>query len=306
MTPPLTVGLPSYGRFLGTAVETGRAVRALAVEAEHVGVARVSVSDHVVMGSDTGSYPYGAFAGEPDEPWLEPLTVLASIGAVTSTLRLATGVLISPLRPPALLAKAAATLDVLTEGRLDLGVGMGWQAKEYEAAGLRFADRGQLFTDGLAACQALWGDGPATFDSATLSFEGVWCRPQPVQPHGVPLWIGGELSAPNLDRIVQFGRGWIPAPTARWTQVVADLERLRSALRSAGRDPNEVAVRTSPAPRRGSDGRLDFPASFARVPEQVAAGATDVFVLLESWCPEPARAPETLAAMVRALDAATG
>src|SRR5215213_11514347 len=110
----LTVGLPNYGPYLGATA--WRSLLDLAVAAERAGVDGVSVVDHVVMGSQVDRYPYGRFPGGPQAPWLEPLTVLAAISGVTSRVELATAVLISPLRPAALLAKAAATLDVLSRG----------------------------------------------------------------------------------------------------------------------------------------------------------------------------------------------
>jgi len=283
LQPSLTLGLPSYGTYLGGdwARLTG-----LAAQAEQAGFDRVSLSEHLVMGPATDSYPYGTFPGGPEGPWLEPLTVLAAIGAVTSALRLGTSVLLAPLRPPALLAKTAATLDVLTGGRLDLGVGTGWQAKEYEAVGLAYADRGRLYTDALAACTALWRPGPVSFRSGSLSFDDVYCSPLPVQEGGVPLWISGKLTERNLDRIVRFGRGWIPAPTAGFRDVREGVPRLRAALRAAGRDPASVQVRVSPRPVRDEAGQLDLAASAARIPGLVEIGGTDIFLQLEAWCPD--------------------
>ena len=115
--------------------------------AEEAGIDRVVVSDHVVFGEDLEAYgkpELGGIAGGrqptgPDGCWLEPLTSLAVIAGATTTVRLGTGVLLAALRRPAVLAKTAATLDVLSGGRLDLGVGIGWQREEYEAAGLDFA-----------------------------------------------------------------------------------------------------------------------------------------------------------------------
>jgi probable F420-dependent oxidoreductase len=157
-------------------------------------VDRITVVDHVVMGPNTDAYSW-KFPTPPDAPWLEPLTVLAAMAAVTTRIRLATGILIAPLRPAVLLAKQAATLDVLSQGRLDLGVGTGWQREEYDAEALDFARRGQLLTDTIAACKALWRDSPAALDTPTLSFRDVYCDPKPVQPGGVPLWIGGAAQA---------------------------------------------------------------------------------------------------------------
>jgi alkanesulfonate monooxygenase SsuD/methylene tetrahydromethanopterin reductase-like flavin-dependent oxidoreductase (luciferase family) len=112
----------------------------LARVADESGIDQIALSDHVLMGERTDRYPYGTFPFAPDEPWMEPLTTLAAIASVTRRVRLATGILIAPLRPPPLLAKTIATLDVLSNGRVDFGVGVGWQREEYEASSVPFED----------------------------------------------------------------------------------------------------------------------------------------------------------------------
>ena len=133
--------------------------------AEAAGFDRVLVTDHVVMGSDNSAYTWSAFPTEPDANWLEPLTVLAFVAGQTKTIRLGTGIVIAALRGGAVLAKTAATLDLLSGGRLDLGVGTGWQEREYEAAGMDFGKRGPLLDDALAVCRALWSSAPASIDT---------------------------------------------------------------------------------------------------------------------------------------------
>jgi alkanesulfonate monooxygenase SsuD/methylene tetrahydromethanopterin reductase-like flavin-dependent oxidoreductase (luciferase family) len=108
----------------------------VARHAEAAGVDQINFTDHVVMSARTDRYPFGKFPLPPEYPGFEPLTMLAAIASATSQIRLATGVLITPLRPAVLLAKIAATLDVVSGGRLDLGVGTGWQREKYEAAGI--------------------------------------------------------------------------------------------------------------------------------------------------------------------------
>ena len=128
------------------------------------GVDRLVVSDHVVFGEHLEAYArpeVGGVAGGvqptgPDGHWLEPLTTLSVLAGTTSQIRLGTNILIAALRRPVVLAKTAATLDVLSGGRLDLGVGVGWQREEYEAAGLDFARRGRLLDQSLEVCRTLW------------------------------------------------------------------------------------------------------------------------------------------------------
>jgi probable F420-dependent oxidoreductase len=300
--PRLTVGLPNYGTYLGA--DAWRALPALAVAAERAGIDGVSVVDHVVMGSRVDRYPYGRFPGGPEAPWLEPLTVLAAIGAVTERVELATAVLISPLRPAALLAKTAATLDVLSGGRLVLGVGTGWQEEEYGALGADWARRHQVLDDQLAACHALWTGGPVDVDLPTLAFEGIHCRPRPAGDGGVPFWIGGKLTERNLARIVKWGSGWIPAPVDGPDAVADGVRRLRAALEEAGRDPASVRVRVTPQAVRDDAGRADVVASLAAGEGLVAAGGTDLFVSLMGWCPEPERAAAFLGELAEAHHAA--
>ena len=172
----------------------------------------------------------------PDGQWLEPMTVLSVVAGATEHVRLQTGVLLAALRRPVVLAKAAATLDVMSNGRLDLGVGVGWQREEYEAAGLSYEGRAALLDHTLEVLQTLWRDVPASYDSKQLSFERIYCVPQPVHPGGVPLWISGTLNPKVIKRVARFGAGWIP-----WGPDMTDLPSkiaiLREAISADGRDP---------------------------------------------------------------------
>lgn len=301
MSPSLTVGLPSFGSPPGG---DWRGLVDLARMAEDAGVDRVVVSDHVVLGPNLDAYPWGRFPTRADAPWLEPLTVLTAMAAVTTSIRLSTGILIAPLRPAAVLAKTVATIDVLSGGRLDLGVGTGWQPEEYAAEGLDFADRGRLLTDTIAACRALWERLPADFASPSLSFEQVSCSPQPGRR--VPVWFAGGLHPRNLDRILTLGDGWIPHPGASVEMMAEGAARLREALTAAGRDPGSVGVQGSPGFARDADGRPDLAATLERVPAVVAAGATDVNLNLRLFCADQADAPAVLRAMVTGFTEAKG
>jgi probable F420-dependent oxidoreductase len=300
-TPTLTVSLGNFGatypdgewhRF----VDLGRA-------AEDAGIDRIVVVDHVVMGPHTENYQWGKFPVPPDAPWLEPLTVLTAIAAVTTRVRLATGILIAPLRPAAFLAKQVATLDQLSRGRLDLGVGTGWQREEYDAQGLDFDRRGQLLDDTLAACKVLWRDTPAALSTPTLSFHDIYCVPKPLQTGGVPIWVAGTLHSRNLARVVEHGAGWIPIMGESVEGIAAGLARIRDACNAAGRDASDLQVQAPVRMVMGDSGRPDLDASMTSVPELVEAGATDILVTLRAFARDAASSPDALGRIRASFDA---
>jgi len=280
--------------------------------ADHAGVDRLAVSDHVVFGENLEAYgdsTVGGIAGGkqptgPDGMWLEPLTLLSVVAGVTTNIRLATGILQAALRRPAVLAKATATLDVLSGGRLDLGVGVGWQREEYDAAGLSFEGRGRLLNQTLAVCQALWRQERASFDGEDLHFEGIHSMPKPLQAGGVPLWVSGTLNDRVIDRLVRFGDGWIPwGPDAK--DPVAGITRLRQALARAGRDDSGFQVQGRLPVVKGPDGSMDLARTMEGVPALVEAGITD-FRAPVSITLEPSATADYLAEMVTAFRQAVG
>jgi probable F420-dependent oxidoreductase len=280
--------------------------------ADQAGVDRLAVSDHVVFGENLEAYGDSTVGGikggkqptGPDGMWLEPLTLLSVVAGVTTNVRLATGILQAALRRPAVLAKTAATLDVLSGGRLDLGVGVGWQREEYDAAGLSFEGRGRLLNETLAVCQALWRQERASFDGDDLHFEGIHSMPKPLQAGGVPLWVSGTLNDRVIDRLVRFGDGWIPwGPDAR--DPAAGVTRLREALAQAGRDPSGFQVQGRLPVVKGPDGSMDLARTMEGVPALVEAGITD-FRAPVSITLEPSVTAEYLAEMVIAFRQAVG
>jgi probable F420-dependent oxidoreductase len=249
-----------------------------------VGIGRRSarVSDHVVFGENLEAYGRAELGGVdggrqptgPDGHWLEPLTFLTYVAAVTSELRLGTNILLAALRRPVVLAKAAATLDVLSGGRIDLGVGIGWQREEYDAAGLDFSTRGRLLDDSLEALRVLWTEQRADLDTPSLRFEHIHMMPKPVQPGGVPLWISGRINERVARRIARHGSGWIP-----WGDAAADLTSsiptMRDAVARAGGAADDLQVAGNLTLQKGDDRSIDFDATMARIPELVEAGVTD-------------------------------
>lgn len=296
MTPTLTVGLANFGPPHGGSL---RALVDLARYAEDAGVDRINVVDHVVMGPHTDAYTWGRFPTPPDAIWNEPLTVLAAMATLTTSLRLSTGILIAPLRPAALLAKIVATLDQLSNGRIDLGVGVGWQREEYEAVGLDFEQRGQLLDDTIGACRALWTQMPAAFSSPSVSFTETFCSPQPVQSR-LPVWFSGVLIGRNVRRIIELGDGWIPIMGATIDDVAAGTARLRTEYVAAGRDPASLSVQ-APVIMAKRDSGFDIDATMASVPRLVDAGATNLYVNLRAFDPAGAAPGETMSRMVAAF-----
>jgi len=282
--PQLSIGVRS---FAAEDPGTWQPLFDAAQVADEAGVDRLVVSDHVVFGERLEEYGRPEIGGQaggkqptgPDGHWLEPLTTLSVLAGMTSRIRLGTNILVAALRRPAVLAKSTATLDVLSGGRLDLGVGVGWQREEYEACGLSFEGRGRLLDHTLEVCQTLWRDQAARFDGDGLHFESIHCMPKPLQPGGVPIWVSGRLNDRVLARIVRFGSGWIP-----WGDVARNpaegLGRVKDALVAGGRDAAGFQVEGPLPVVRDGDGAIDVAPTMEGVPPLVAAGITDFRVRL--------------------------
>jgi probable F420-dependent oxidoreductase len=279
--------------------------------ADEAGVHRLVLSDHVIMGEDLAAYGEPARGGTaggrqptgPDGHWLEPLTTIAWLAAQTLRVRFGTNVLLAALRGPVVLAKTAATLDVLSSGRLDLGVGVGWQAAEYEAAGLSFAERGRLLDQTLEVCQALWRETAASYDGGGLSLTRVHQMPKPVQPGGVPVWVSGTVHRRSMQRLARFGTGWIPwGPDAE--DLPAGVARMRRAVEAEGRAPDDIAVLGTLAATVDAAGAVDAVTTARAAGTLSDAGVTDVLLRLP-MPPEPAEAAQRLKDVVAALASPT-
>jgi len=278
--PHLSMGLMSFA-----AEDPGswEPVIGIATLADEAGVDRVVVSDHVVFGENLDEYAKPERGGQkggkqptgPDGHWLEPLTTLTFIAGRTTDVRIGTNILVAALRRPAVLAKTAATLDVLSGGRLDLGVGVGWQKEEYDAAGLDYSGRGRLLDHTLEVCQTLWREQRAAYSSPELEFEAIHQMPKPLQPGGVPVWVSGTINARTVNRLARFGSGWIP-----WGDDSADLvnaiPRMREAVAAAGRDDAESIGVVGYLPAVKDDaGELDMDRTMELALPLVDAGVTD-------------------------------
>jgi probable F420-dependent oxidoreductase len=248
--------------------------------ADEAGIHQLVMTDHLAIGPRTDRYPFAPeFPYGPEEPWPEPLSVLAAFAAVTSRIRLGTGVLIGPVRPALLVAKTVATLDVLSRGRVDLGIGTGWQREEFTSPGLPFAGRTVRMEEMVRACRALWDEEPpVSFTSESVSFTDLWCEPRPVQAR-VPIWFSGPASDATVRRVAELGDGWLPLAIPL-DEVTATVERMREAFVAAGRDPDTLGVRQGLAVRTADDGTVDLDATLAPVDDLTARGITTVSVAL--------------------------
>jgi probable F420-dependent oxidoreductase len=255
----------------------------LVIRAERAGVDQVTLGDHLLIGTDLSRYPYGTFAAPPDYPWMEPITLLAAISSVTERIRLSTGILISPLRPAALLAKQLATLDVLSGGRVDIGIGTGWQAAEYQACGIAFADRGTLLDEQVRACLALWNETPSSFAGRHVQLDKVVARPQPVQKSGIPILFGVPPSARNFERIAEFGHGWLPVGLTL-EQFRSGMTALRAACAARGRDPATLRIRQILLPEPSTPIDEAWDDIRAQAPAWVSAGANTIEVFPSMVC----------------------
>jgi probable F420-dependent oxidoreductase len=226
----------------------------LAREAERAGFESLWTVEHVVVPQGYGSsYPYstsGRMArGAEDFDSPDPLVWLAAVAGVTSTIRLATGILILPQRNPLILAKEVASLDVLSGGRVTLGVGVGWLEEEFRALGVPFKDRGRRADEYIGALRTLWTQEVASFNGEFVAFDDVYCRPLPVQ-RPVPIVIGGH-SRRAARRAGELGDGFFPASAA-----VEELPGLVTAARRAaedsGRDPATLEITMGARPIRAA------------------------------------------------------
>ena len=198
-----------YGFYLPTRGRTATPndLEILVRRGEALGFASVMIADHIVFPSVvTSKYPYtvnGVFPGQGDA--LEQLALMAFIAGKTERLRLVTSVMILPYRNPVATAKTLATIDVLSRGRVTVGVGVGWLREEFEAlAAADFDRRGAVSDEYIRIFKALWTQSPASFAGEFYRFDSVRCLPHPVQTPHPPIWIGGHSKA-ALRRVARLG-----------------------------------------------------------------------------------------------------
>ncbi len=226
-------------------------VRDFAQTAEGLGFTHLLVFDHV-LGAGLAHHPGWHGAYHAGDAFHEPFVLFGYLAGLTERIELVTGVLVLPQRQTALVAKQAAEVDVLSAGRLRLGVGVGWNDVEYQALGENFHDRGRRIEEQIALLRALWTE-------PVVDFQGRWHRvpeaglnPLPVQ-RPIPLWLGGQAE-PVLRRIGVMGDGWFPQmlPDSGAAEM---LDRLRGYAVDAGRDPDRIGVEPRVEERYGEPSR---------------------------------------------------
>ncbi|MDE2838644.1 MAG: LLM class F420-dependent oxidoreductase [Chloroflexota bacterium] len=230
------------------------AVRAFAETAEELGYEHLIFYDHV-LGADTGRRPDWRGPYSHRDTFHEPLVTFGYLAALTSRIELVTGVIILPQRQTVLVAKQAAQVDVLSGGRLRLGVGIGWNDVEYEGLNENFHNRGKRSEEQVELLRALWTNEVVDFQGRWHSIPGAGIKPLPVQ-RPIPVWFGGGRSDGVLRRIARLGDGWFP-------QLQADeegrerMERFKGLVEEAGRSQDDVGVDARVALSRGGiDGAL--------------------------------------------------
>ncbi len=241
--------------------------------AEALGFQSGWVSDHIVLPAEIASrYPYsetGEFAAPTGLPWLDPLGTLLFVAACTERLQLGTTVLILGYRPPVQTAKLLSTLDVLSGGRLILGVGVGWMREEFEALGMPFDHRGERANEQLEIFNTLFTQPLPSYRGRFYEFSPVGFQPRPVAGR-IPIWVGGSTEA-AFRRTVRYGDGFHAAFQSLET-VKEHWARVGTLAEEAGRDPAEIelSLRVYLDFEGGSDPAKSLAGNPARMREQIA------------------------------------
>jgi probable F420-dependent oxidoreductase len=249
-----------------------------AEKAETLGYDTVWFSDHIVIPTEVKSfYPYdpsGRMSFNPSEPYWEPLTIMGYVAGRTSRVRLGTSVLVLPYRNPVVTAKMLATLDVLSNGRVTLGAGVGWMEEEFKAIGLdTYPRRGAYSDECMRIFRELWTKDDPSFQGEFHQFANVRCEPRPVQAGGIPIWVGGHTPQ-AIRRAARLGDGWQPLvqrPPADLppTEMKEKIAQLRAFAQQAGRDPQRITLAMGSS-IQFTDGRATGPRSlFTGTPAQL-------------------------------------
>ncbi|MFN8035536.1 MAG: LLM class F420-dependent oxidoreductase [Acidimicrobiia bacterium] len=223
------------------ATDESMPVAEMAVAAEERGFASLYIPEHTHIPTSRLTPPP---TGDPELPeeyrrTLDPLVALAAAAAVTSRIRLGTGICVVAQREPLVTAKAIATLDRQSGGRFVFGIGFGWNREEIEHHGVDFSRRRDVAREHVLAMQALWHDDVAEFHGEFVDFSPSWSWPKPVQRPHPPIYVGGGTGPKLLGAVAEYADGWMPIGGAG---VRAALDDLRRACDAVGRDPATVGI----------------------------------------------------------------
>ncbi len=216
-----------------------QAIKDYAQTAEGLGYDYLLVYDHV-LGAHPDRLPNLTGPYTDAHPFHEPMVLFGFLGAVTTNLELVTGILILPQRQTALVAKQTAAVDVLSGGRLRLGIGIGWNYVEYEALGKNFRTRGRQVEEQIEVLRKLWTQPLVTHQTDDHNIDNAGILPLPVQ-RPIPIWFGG-VANPVLERAARLGDGWMPAGRLPDDEMRGHVERLHGYLRDNGRDPQSFGI----------------------------------------------------------------
>ena len=275
----MRLGLHALG--IGTAAERA-VIDEVALAAEAFGFATLWSGEHIVMVDRPASrYPYaddGKIAVPAAADWLDPLIGLSFAAAATTTIGIATGVLLLPEHNPVLIAKQTASLDKLSGGRFTLGVGIGWSKDEFDALGVPFERRGARTAEYVEVIRALWRDDVASFHGEFVDFESIRVNPKPTRRR-LPVILGGNSDA-ALRRVAAWADGWYGFYLRDAADVIATTTRLDGFCRAAGRDRADLSLSVAL--------RDPTPGDAARL----AAAGIDELVLVETPPDDPAQAAD--------------
>jgi probable F420-dependent oxidoreductase len=269
------VVLPSFGPPARDPAVQSR-LRDVAEAADELGYHVVFTAEHLIYPQEIRTpYPYGGrFPYAVTDPVLDVPTTLAWVAAVTRHVRLGASVMVLPYHEPIALAKALTTIDVLSGGRLMVGVASGWLREEFDLLGVPFRERGARTDEYLAVLRALWTEERVTYRGRFVRLEDAAFFPKPVQKPHPPIWIGGS-SAAAFRRVGRVGDGWLAVPRAP-AELAGDVATIRREAEAAGRDPSRIGVAASGGARSVAE-LLD------RIPALERAGATIVTVPALFW-----------------------
>ena len=251
--------------------EGPKAVGKLAKGIEDIGYDQLDVYDHVVMGYDIEGRTKSIYPAQM--PIIEAFMMLSYAAAVTEKIGLGTEVLILPQRQPALVAKQVSSLDTLSDGRVRLGVGIGWQESEYEALGESFKTRGRRMDEAMELLRAYWREERIEFESEHYPTEAMAMEPKPPQGGDLPVWVGGNTPS-AFRRVGKYGDGWLASQVSDADFAKRAMDVIREAAVSAGRDPNAIGWQSmiAPPPRAGDTAGKTFYAE----PDRVAARVVEL------------------------------